>query len=88
VVVESKLTTNNQLLHGFETQIKEYQKAEKTTEGIYLIIDVVGGSVKRLNDLYSLVTKFKQDGLRMPEIYYIDAKPKASASVYNSNDAS
>lgn len=88
VVVESKLTTNNQLLHGFETQIKEYQKAEKTTEGIYLIIDVVGGSVKRLNDLYSLVAKFKQDGLRMPEIYYIDAKPKASASVYNSNDAS
>ncbi len=81
VVVEAKLTTNNQLLHGFEKQIQEYQKAEKTKEAIYLIIDI-GGSRQRLQNLKSLEATNKQKGLKMPAVFYIDGKRKPSASVY------
>ncbi|XTR38726.1 hypothetical protein ACQQ2T_04925 [Paraclostridium tenue] len=38
-LVEIKLTTNNQLVHGLEVQIQEYSKAEETHNLIYLVID-------------------------------------------------
>lgn len=81
VVVESKLTTNGQLLHGFTVQIAEYQKAEKTLHGIYLVLDN-GGPIKRITDLKDLILNCQREGLRMPTVIFIDAKPKLSASRY------
>ena len=82
VVVEAKLTTNPQLLHGFEVQIEEYKKAEKTQLGIYLVIDVIGGSETRIKKLQRLLNDSKVAGLKVPEVIYIDGIPKKSASVY------
>ncbi|HEY6804432.1 MAG TPA: hypothetical protein VI306_12720 [Pyrinomonadaceae bacterium] len=84
VVVEAKLTTNPQLLHGFEVQIEEYQKAEKTKTAIYLVIDVdesttTQNRVKKFNDL---LRDSKARGKRMPEVIFVDAISKASASKY------
>ena len=39
VLVEIKLTSNDQLQHGFTTQVPIYMKQEKTQKAIYLIID-------------------------------------------------
>ena len=39
VLVEVKLTTNPQLVHGYEKQLVEYQKGERTDESVYLVID-------------------------------------------------
>jgi hypothetical protein len=82
VIVEAKLTTNKQLLHGFETQIEEYKKAEKTQFGIYLVIDVTGGSALRVAVLKERINHAKALGLRSPEVIFVDAKPKKSASKF------
>ena len=39
VVIEVKLTSNSQLLHGFTTQVPIYMKQEKTRKAVYLVID-------------------------------------------------
>jgi hypothetical protein len=80
VVVETKLSVNKRLMHGVTTQIEEYQKAEKSSLAVYIVIDV-GGSRKQLNELkaYILSQKAKKS-LRLPEVIFVDGRPKPSAS--------
>ncbi len=81
VIVETKLTTNPHLQHGFETQIGEYQKAEKSRHSIYLVIDV-GGSRDRIQALKDLIQLYKTKEIPMPKVIFINAHPKLSASKY------
>lgn len=83
VLVETKLTTNPHLLHGYEVQIAEYQKAEKTQFSVYLVIDV-GGSRERIADLRDLHKERENSGRRMPTLFVVNAHPKLSASKYKS----
>jgi hypothetical protein len=53
VVVEVKLTTNKNLDKGFTKQLPEYQKAEKSKRGIYLVIDV-GASDNKIKRFFKL----------------------------------
>lgn len=82
VLVEIKLTTNNQIVHGFKTQLKEYMKAEKTKRTIFLVIDN-GGPKNRIDSLFNEEKIAKENKIYTPEIIIIDAKPKVSASRYN-----
>jgi hypothetical protein len=84
VVVEAKLTSNPQLLHGFEVQIEEYQKAEKTKTAIYLVIDVSKSRAtrNRITKLKALIRTSKASGKRMPEVIFVDGLRKLSASKY------
>lgn len=84
VVVEAKLTSNPQLVHGFEVQIEEYQKAEKTTTAIYLVIDVSESRAtrNRVTKLKALIRTSKAAGKRMPEVIFVDGLRKLSASKY------
>lgn len=84
VVVEAKLTSNPQLVHGFEVQIEEYQKAEKTKTAVYLVIDVNKSRAtrNRITKLKTLMSTSKASGKRMPEVLFVDALPKISASKY------
>ncbi len=78
VVVETKLTSNNQLLHGFTDQVPIYMKQENAKHAIYLIIDT-GHPVplKKFLDYYNgLDIKVK----RKISCIVIDATPKISAS--------
>lgn len=79
-LVEIKLTSNNNLIHGMETQIQEYAKAEKTKRLIYLVVHNGGSQrkVDELNDFY-LNNKSKEG---CPELIFVDATPKESASKY------
>lgn len=79
-IVEIKLTSNQNIVHGFETQIKEYAKAEKTEDMIYLVIDN-GGPKDRLKNIKKAYTEVASDAKR-PELIIIDAIPKQSASKY------
>lgn len=79
-LVEIKLTTNNQLVHGLEVQIQEYSKAEETHNLIYLVIDN-GGSQNRIDKMFASYNKIP-DGPKKPCLVFIDAKPKDSASKY------
>lgn len=81
-IVEIKLTSNSKVVHGFETQIEEYAKAEKTTNRIFLLIDNGGARVRKeaVQDIYNERIKKKES---VPELIIVDALEKESASHYN-----
>lgn len=79
ILVEVKLSSNSHLIHGFQTQLPAYEKAEATTESIYLIIQVADSDTSIKN-----VLKMRDEaigaGHRVPQIVVIDARPHVSAS--------
>lgn len=77
VLIEIKLTTNQQLNHGYEKQIREYAKAEKTERTIYLVIEVEGTPRERLERFDALVRSAET---RYPRIWRVDGRHKSSAS--------
>ncbi len=80
-VIEIKLTSNNDCLHGFEVQIEEYAKSEETDNKIFLIVDN-GRSSNRIKKVEESYEKRLNDGGNPATIIIIDAKPKDSASIY------
>jgi hypothetical protein len=79
VIVEVKLTTNPQLPHGYDEQLKEYQKAEKHSYPFYLVIDN-GGDGKKLIELKNKHNDNKSKKILSPELIVVDATIKPTAS--------
>lgn len=80
-LAEIKLSTNAQYLHGYEVQIEEYSKAERTRNLIYVFVDV--GNPTRRQRIISLHNSIKQSGKPCPELIIIDARPKNAASTFD-----
>lgn len=80
-VIEIKLTSNSETVHGFEVQIEEYAKSEETQSKIFLLIDN-GKASYRVNQVRDSYEKRKSNGENPAHVVVIDAKPKASASNY------
>lgn len=80
-LAEIKLSSNDQYLHGYETQIKEYAKAERTRNLIYVFVDV--GNPIRRKKIVSLYREHVQTGKPCPELVIIDARPKKAASIFD-----
>ncbi len=78
VVVEVKLSTNKQLLHGFNKQLPTYQRAENSARGKFLV--VCFGDQKPIKRLYALKNKAAESMRNLPEIIVVDASRKKSAS--------
>lgn len=76
VVVEVKLTTNQNLVSGFLNQLKIYQKAEGASRGVYLVVHN-GGSEARLD---ALLKESASAGGGAPRVLVVDAVPRVSAS--------
>ncbi|WP_368246453.1 MULTISPECIES: hypothetical protein [Clostridium] len=81
VLVEIKKSNNSQLIHGIEKQLPEYQKAEKTKETIYLVLDI-GNSDRNLKNLNEFINEKSKENIRLPKVIIVDAKKKLSASRY------
>lgn len=83
VLVEVKLSSND-LIHGFETQLSIYEKAEGTFNSFLLVI-MVGNdeekAVKNIEKLFDYKNKISGTKTHMPEIIVVDALLKKSASV-------
>lgn len=78
-LVEIKNASSNQLVHGYETQIEEYAKAEETQNKIYLIaVDEKNETLKNLLEKNSID---KGNGLNVPTIMTVDSFHIDSASV-------
>lgn len=78
-IVEVKLSSNSQYLHGFTDQIEDYAKAENCSQRIYLYIKNEYHPVrdKTIQEKYDMeVSK----GNNPPLLYVIDAIPRSSAS--------
>lgn len=80
-IVEIKLSTNDQYLHGYEEQVKEYGRAECTDKMIYVFIDL--GNPGRLKKLTYVHTVNIKNYKKVPELLFIDATAKVAASTYS-----
>ena len=81
VLVEVKLTSNNNVVKGFTNQLEAYKRAEEAIYAIYLLIDV-GRAGKKVETLFSVRNQILADqpkGL-VSEIELIDANERPSAS--------
>lgn len=78
VVVEIKLSTNNQAVHGYTKQLDAYLKAEKTPLGHFVLIDVggIGKKWNRLQDFARSNPKFA----KLRKLHLVDGNLRASAS--------
>jgi hypothetical protein len=81
VIVETKLTTNSRLAHGYEKQIGEYKKAENNAAAIYLVIDN-GGSAKRVADLIAIHNDALSAGVSNCDLILVNGQMKVSASLF------
>lgn len=77
--VEIKLSTNR-LLHGFQTQLPIYDKAEKTNKSIFLIIQLYDRHDKQIKKVFDYKNKHETVDKKLPNIVVIDATKKMSAS--------
>ncbi|KTD87463.1 hypothetical protein [Paenibacillus etheri] len=84
-VIEIKLTSNSQVVHGFEVQIEEYAKSEQTENKIFLLVDN-GKESHRVLKVKESYEKRKAEGQNPADIIIIDAKPKSSASNYKPDE--
>lgn len=80
-IIEIKLTSNRDCLHGFETQIEEYAKSEGVDSKIFLLVDNgrLSNHVQEIEESYA---KRLKAGENPATVVVIDAKPKDSASKY------
>ena len=83
-LAEIKLSSNSQYLHGYEVQIQEYAKAERTQNLIYVFVDL-GNPGKRKN-ISKLYNKARYSGKPYPELVIIDARQRKAASTFNSSE--
>lgn len=80
-IVEIKLSTNAQYLHGYEEQVEEYGKAECTDKMIYVFVDLGNpGRLKKITDTHQLNLRNQK---KVPELMIIDATAKNAASTYS-----
>lgn len=77
-ICEVKLSSNPGYLHGYQTQVQEYGKAECTENMFYVFVDI--GNPGRLQTIVAEHEKNKKAGIKCPELIIIDANVKKSAS--------
>lgn len=80
-VVEIKLTSNAECVHGLEIQIEEYAVAENTENKIFVLVDN-GVNSDRVTAVLAKHREMLERGKKPADAIIIDAKPKESASKY------
>ena len=81
-VIEVKLTSNQECVHGLEVQIEEYAKAEQTNNKIFVVVDT-GSNSYRVQKVEKKRQEMIDAGLSPAWVIAVDAVPKVSASKYN-----
>lgn len=80
-IVEIKLSSNGQYLHGYQEQIQEYGKAENTDKLVYVFVDV--GNPGRLKTITAAHENNIAAGKKVPEFIVISALKKEAASTFS-----
>jgi hypothetical protein len=79
VTVEVKKSNNGKLVHGYETQLANYNRAENAKSSIYLIVRVSDDDAK-IKQVLALEAARRALGENPPEVIIVDARPQQSAS--------
>lgn len=80
-VIELKLSTNPQYMHGYQQQIRLYAKSENTQNMIYIFVDV--GNSGRRKKLEEQVSDDQWSDEIVPKVVIINATEQLSASIWN-----
>jgi predicted RNA-binding protein YlxR (DUF448 family) len=80
VLVEVKLSSNPNIVHGYEKQLEIYKTGERTARAFYVVIDVDERLSTKSRPLFDLQRKAKESGRNTSEIVLIDGLVKPSAS--------
>ena len=79
VIVEIKLSSNKQLLHGLTTQLPIYMETEKAQDGILMIVRMSPKDdklIERVKEAHNSIS----ESLAKPKLLIIDGVPRPSAS--------
>ncbi|MDD3815550.1 MAG: hypothetical protein PHZ02_13000 [Desulfocapsaceae bacterium] len=79
VLVEIKLSTNPNVVSGYEKQLAIYAIAEKTKRATYLVIDV-GRMGNKDRDILNIMNFNRSKGKPTSDIIFVDGSLKVSAS--------
>ena len=81
VVIETKLSTNSELLYGYQSQLPDYMKAQNAAYGLFVVVIVnsTKNQKRQIQQLRNLALKREEDSI-MNEIIFVDAKEKSTAS--------
>ena len=79
--LEIKKFSNPQIIHGIQTQLPEYAKAEKIENLIYVVFDDIENSDAKYKKI-NLINSIANDLPYKVEVIYIDVRIKKSASLY------
>ena len=79
VLVEVKLSTNQNVVSGYRTQLETYKASQQTMKAIYLLIDV-GSMGRKAKDLLQLRNDSRKQGVPLSELEFVDGTIKPSAS--------
>lgn len=78
--VEMKLSTNTKLLHGYKSQLEIYNKAEKTNQSKFVIVQLYDKDSVKIEKVYEYKRQNETTENKLPDIVVIDAVKKESAS--------
>jgi hypothetical protein len=84
-LVEVKYSRNPKLKHGYEVQLAEYEKAEKTSESMFLVIRVTD-QASAPDDIEKLADERRRAGVPAPDVFVVDGRYKDSASHYHPDE--
>ncbi|WP_323587519.1 hypothetical protein [Aliarcobacter butzleri] len=80
VNIEMKLSTNTKLLHGYKSQLSIYNKAEKTNQSKFIIIQLYDEDSQKIKRIYEYKEQNETVHNKLPDIVLIDATKRESAS--------
>ena len=82
-IVEVKRSSNQDLLHGYVTQLPQYMTAESASCGIFLIIKENANNDAEIEKVFTHRESLLADNAYAPEIIVVDVEPKKTASKSN-----
>lgn len=82
VIVETKLSTNSELMHGYVTQLPDYMKSQDAQYGLYVVVMVDSsnnkmGLVRKLVEIKKTIDKNIDNPIK---IVFVDARERKTAS--------
>ena len=79
-VIEIKRSINENLLHGYRTQLSAYMKAERAQSGIFMVIMEKDNIDEVKRKIAEVQKDMKDKGEYIPEVIYINGMKQHSAS--------
>lgn len=82
VIIETKLSNNPNLLHGYVTQLPNYMNSQHGSYGIYVvvIVDSKKNQIGQLKKLKEIEEKRNKDDSSQYKIIFVDARERLTAS--------